>query len=55
MFGGLLLNLSDKVWAKRVKIHVPFKVRHHHHTHTVLKHVHHKVENDNINNILNTY
>lgn len=28
---------------RRVLIHVPVKVRHHHHTHTVMKHVHHQV------------
>lgn len=28
---------------RRVLIHVPMKVKHHHHTHTVFKHVHHTV------------
>lgn len=28
---------------KRIIVHVPMKVKHHHHTHTVVKHVHHEV------------
>jgi len=28
---------------KKVIVHVPLKVKHHHHTHTVVKHVHHQV------------
>lgn len=29
---------------KKVIIHVPFNIKHHHHTHTVYKHIHHKAE-----------
>lgn len=61
VFGGVLVNWTDHVLAKRVKIHVPVKVssskvmrnpennyflvqvKHHHHTHTVVKHIHHQV------------
>lgn len=29
---------------KKYLIHVPFHIKHHHHTHTIVKHVYHKAE-----------
>lgn len=38
----LIVPCEGKV-RKKVIFHVPMKVKHHHHTHTVYKHVHHTV------------
>lgn len=38
-----LIKTAKAKSYKRVVVHVPMKVKHHHHTHTVVKHVHHTV------------
>lgn len=40
--GSVRLTSAARTFRK-VLVHVPMKVKHHHHTHTVFKHVHHQV------------
>lgn len=40
---SLVPRISCGKMFRKVVVHVPMKVKHHHHTHTVFKHVHHQV------------